>query len=352
MATKKIVPVKTRLKEYEDLVKKSSGLRITNQAPTIPFNIFSKSWEEYIPAHPKTGTPITTVMMGKVTKKGSVINLDYLERSNLLGDGDSNSKTKKNDRYTLILYLTPASGSGKNFCPMATPGCIWSCLNQSGRGIFDNVQQARLLKSYAIQDFEEFLLKRIQQQIISASKSSKRNKYKNKFELAVRLNGTSDLPFLEMMDKYKLLDAIPDNVRFYDYTKFPDKAGVTRINKFNYVVAYSRCEDFFDPRIGKFVDNLYNALDNLDRGNMVSVVFIGNKLPRFWMGYEVVDGDSRDDIMLDIYPQKGRGIVLGLRAKVPKGKEFEDWVIKAKNFIVEVDDFNDCRSTGLITIGQ
>ena len=215
------------------------------------------------------------------------------------------------------------------------------------------LSQARLLKSYAIQDFELFILQRIQRQILTASKSNSRNKFKNKQEVAIRLNGTSDLPFLEMMDQYGLLDAIPSNVRFYDYTKFPDKAGVRKINKFDYVVTYSRCEDYFDPRIGKFVDNMYNALNNLDKGNMVAVVFAGNKLPKYWFGYPVVDGDERDDLMLDLNPSRGNGIVIGLRAKPPRNrKDFEKWVMESKNFVVEIDDFNDCRSTGLITIGQ
>lgn len=353
-AKKKVKPKEPNdFDKYKDLVKRSKGLRITNQRVQVPFTDQSKAWEQYIPLDPKTGTPITTVMMGKVSKKGSVYNLDYLERSNFLGDGDSNTKTKKNDRYTQILYLTPATGSGQNFCKMASPGCIVACLSKSGRGIFENVQQARLLKSFAIQDFELFILQRIQKQILTASQSVKRNKFRNKQEVAVRLNGTSDLPFLEMMDQYGLLDAIPSNVRFYDYTKFPDKAGVKKINKFNYVVTYSRCEDYFDPRIGKFVDNMYNALDNLEKGNMVAVVFAGDKLPKYWFGYPVVDGDKRDDLMLDLNPTKGNGIVIGLRAKPPRNrKDFDKWVRDSKNFVVEIDDFNDCRSTGLITIGQ
>jgi hypothetical protein len=345
--------VLTQFEQYEKNVRQRDGLRITNKPLVqIPFKILDPAWEDYIPLKPKTGTPIVTAMLGKVTRKGEVINLSYLEKSNLMGDGDSNAKTKKNDRYTLVLYLTPASKSGANFCEMASPGCIWSCLSQAGRGFFANVQQARLLKSYVVQDFELFFLQRIQKQIIAASKSSKRNKFKNKNEVAIRLNGTSDLPFLEMMNKAGLLDAIPNNVKFYDYTKFPNKAGIRKINKFDYVVTYSRCEDYFDRIAGKWVDNLNNALQNLEKGNTVAVVFVGNKLPNFWFGYQVIDGDERDDLMLDIPRIQGKGIVLGLKAKIPKGVGLMEWVAKSKDFIVECDSFDDCRSTGLLTIGK
>jgi hypothetical protein len=46
---------------------------------------------------------------------------------------------------TGIMYLAPHTLGGKNICPFAkAAGCIDACLNTAGRGIFNNVQKARL----------------------------------------------------------------------------------------------------------------------------------------------------------------------------------------------------------------
>jgi hypothetical protein len=46
---------------------------------------------------------------------------------------------------TGIMYLAPYTLGGKNICPFAkAAGCINACLNTAGRGIFNNVQNARL----------------------------------------------------------------------------------------------------------------------------------------------------------------------------------------------------------------
>jgi hypothetical protein len=49
---------------------------------------------------------------------------------------------------TGILYLSPADKSGHNVCPMAKKAqCKDPCLDEAGRGAFDNVQLARLAKT-------------------------------------------------------------------------------------------------------------------------------------------------------------------------------------------------------------
>lgn len=60
-----------------------------------------------------------------------------------------NSKTIKGEKKgyrTFILYMTPYKGndSGVNFCPMATTGCIFGCLNTAGFGKMGSVQRGRL----------------------------------------------------------------------------------------------------------------------------------------------------------------------------------------------------------------
>ena len=51
---------------------------------------------------------------------------------------------------TAIMHFAPYDMSGKNVCPKATKGpggCIVPCLNTSGRGQMNSVQQARINKT-------------------------------------------------------------------------------------------------------------------------------------------------------------------------------------------------------------
>jgi hypothetical protein len=312
-----------------------------------------QSWEKYIEAKPKVSRYYATSMLKKLedmmagigalsytTKKGETKDISRFEKYafNLLSDGNTNAKTKKNNRPTRILYMSPASKSGVNFCPMASPGCIWSCLNLAGRGVFKTIQSARFDRSQFLINFERMFMEKIATDI----KRLVKNKAKNGEEVCVRLNGTSDIPILEMMQKEGLLNDIPTNVLFYDYTKFPQKAGNRKVGKHTYIVAYSRAENYFDKATGKIVDNTKNALQLLDQGKLVAVVFAGKVLPKYWFGYKVIDGDERDDLMLDVYhlAKPGQGIILGLRAKGSRTKDK-----KAGGFVITCDDLNDCRNS-------
>jgi len=63
----------------------------------------------------------------------------------------SDAKTVKGQAYgflTGILYLSPADKSGHNVCSMAKKAqCKEPCLDEAGRGAFDSVQLARLVKT-------------------------------------------------------------------------------------------------------------------------------------------------------------------------------------------------------------
>lgn len=207
-----------------------------------------------------------------------------------LSKGSSNAKTSKNNRETLILYMSPAkqNSTGRNLCPKASPGCLAACLYTAGRGAFSNVQSARMRKSELfIHDTESFLSE------IAAQINSEAKKHK---ELAVRMNGTSDTKIVYMLTKKHDIDP---RVVFYDYTKIRSRAGDHRLDSgHRYMVAFSRSEK-----------NNSECIDVLESGGVVAAVFA--TIPKKWYGYKVIDGDSRDDLMLDV---KG-GVVLGLKAK-------------------------------------
>jgi hypothetical protein len=207
-----------------------------------------------------------------------------------LSDGTSNTKTAKNKRDTLILYLAPLNQNshGVNMCPKASDGCAASCLFTAGRGAMITTANARRQKTDAFLSDRKAFLSSVAMQINRRANNVK--------QLAVRLNGTSDVKLVEQMTS---LYAIASNVVFYDYTKIKQKAGRRVLSSgHRYVVTFSRSEV-----------NERDAIDVLNSGGIVAVVF--DKIPKLWNGFRVVDGDERDDLMLDV-----RGaVVLGLKAK-------------------------------------
>jgi len=137
----------------------------------------------------------------------------------LLSDGFTNAKTKKNSLKTFILYLSPYTQNsfGKNVCANATAGCIDSCLFTAGMGSFSNVQKARIAKTdYLLSDRQRFL-DQLAKEILYHYAKAKRNGER----IAIRLNGTSDLDFFTLLQKYAQLDVtkLADHINFYEYTK-------------------------------------------------------------------------------------------------------------------------------------
>lgn len=218
-----------------------------------------------------------------------------------------NAKTVKGEKLgylTLILYLAPAKSAGiegVNVCPYATPGCEAACLNTAGRGVYQKVQDARIAKTHAMFNDRLAFLAKCEDEIRNAQKRAALLGLK----LAVRMNGTSDLPFLDL----EMARRFPD-VQFYGYTKIPP-ANDARRRVPNIHLTFSKAET---------VENSKEAIQALQDGHNVAVVFSTartGKLPDYWMGYRVIDGDQHDLRFLD-KTSKGTdftGYVVGLRAK-------------------------------------
>ena len=133
---------------------------------------------------------------------------------------NTNYKTIKSEKVgvlTGIIYMSPYNLSGKNVCPGASAGCAAACLNTAGRGAMNVVQAARLKKTQRFfQDRQQFLW-----DLVNEISALRRKANAKGMKAAVRLNGTSDLPY----ERYKIRDTgknimqlFPD-VQFYDYTK-------------------------------------------------------------------------------------------------------------------------------------
>jgi hypothetical protein len=193
------------------------------------------------------------------------------------------------------------NSKGRNLCPKASAGCLAACLYTAGRGAFSNVQAARMRRTEMFLSETKLFFDSIAEEI--------NRKAKRVDELAVRLNGTSDTKIVDvLLSKY----IINKNVVFYDYTKIRQRAGSFVMQSGHmYTVAFSRSEE-----------NELEAVQVLSNGGIVAVVF--DKLPEKWYGYPVVDGDERDDLMLDLFPST----VLGLKAKGKAKSDKTGFVVK------------------------
>jgi hypothetical protein len=238
--------------------------------------------------------------------------MSYTIPKNLLSKGVTNAKTAKNDIETFILYLAPhkQNAKGVNICPAASNGCVAACLHSAGRGKFSNVQSSRINKTNFYISNKSLFIKKLATEILREYTKAK----KKGIKIAFRLNGTSDLDFVYLLQKYAGLDisTLRDTATFYDYTKLLGK-----VKKYlehpNYFVTFSRSE------INESV-----AIAVLNMGGNVAAVF-SNNLPNFWRGYKVIDGDKSDLEM--IY---NTNVVLGLKAKGDAKKDNSGFVIESK----------------------
>jgi hypothetical protein len=242
----------------------------------------------------------------KPIKLNEVIN--RLKKGNFLGT--ENSKTIKGNKegfLTAILYLAPHKIVGHNFCPMAIT-CILDCLFNSGRGKFNNVTRSRIIKTLCFLLDKDTFINHIDKDIQRLYKKS----IKLNYDFCVRLNGTSDLNVVHYFGHI-----IKNNpfIKFYDYTKVKS---YIKNNPFkNYSLTFS-----YDGL------NLKDSLSILDNKENVSIVF-ENNLPKYFLGFHVIDGDKNDLRFLD-----KKGIIIGLKHKKTNNKVLNDaFIVKDANSI-------------------
>lgn len=242
--------------------------------------------------------------------------LEYYSKKKLLANGSTNAKTVKNDILTFILYMSPskANDKGIDVCGHASQGCIDACLNSAGMGAFSYVQKARRDKTnyyaYHRREFLDHLAREIN------------NKHKMVVRrgesIAFRLNGTSDLDFVHLLNSKANLDISKlEKAVFYDYT--PNLHRAMRYRDIDhYTVAFSRKDDNEDE-----VD--------VAIANKLNVAIVFDRLPKTYKGVPVVDGDASDLVMT-----KHSGVILGL---IAKGKAKKD----DSGFVVKVNESKFCE---------
>lgn len=231
----------------------------------------------------------------------------YTIPKKLLSPGATNAKTAKNNLKTFILYLAPYTQNekGVNLCPNAG-NCAAACLYYAGRGAFSNVQNARINKAnYFVNDKPGFINQLAGELMKINSAAAKRGE-----KVAIRLNGTTDVDYIYLLKKFAKINPFElSNLIYYDYTKMITKVFRYK-NEPGYFLTYSRDE--------KNAENIPAALKS---GANVAVVF-RDKLPAFYYGAPVVDGDKSDLVMLN-----NTGVIIGLRAKGPAKKDYSGFVV-------------------------
>lgn len=258
----------------------------------------------------------------------------------LLTPPDGNPKIAKGLRRgvsTAILHLMPADGSGLNVCPRATAGCAAACLNTAGRGGMaldinglNGVQRARRRRTLQFYARRPVFMSRLAREIFLHERLARRKGYIP----AVRLNGTSDIPFERVPVTHNgreypnLMRAFP-RIRFYDYTKRTDRGDADGNLPRNYHLTFSLADG-----------NDADADAALARDINVAVVLrtpeiiqrAGGRyatrapLPATFNGRRVIDGDVSDVRFTD----PADGLYVGLRAK---GRAVRD----ASGFVRDTD---------------
>jgi hypothetical protein len=233
----------------------------------------------------------------------------------------NNAKTIKGDKksqyVTAIMYLAPADlAGGKTVCPFADKaGCKAGCLNTSGHGSFNSVQQARINKTRRfLSDRTQFMLDLFNDIEKFVAKCNKYGRLP-----AVRLNGTSDIAFEHIpVNGYANIMAAFPQVQFYDYTKIYKRAYNTLPDNYNLTLSYSGANRDYAARV-------FNA--HFETGTNLAVVYRTKEQATLHAEYtaNVVYGDDTDLRFLD--PQ---GSIVALYAK---GKARSD----KSGFVIDLD---------------
>jgi hypothetical protein len=252
----------------------------------------------------------------------------------------TNPKTEKSAIQTYILHLAPHNISGVNVCPGAG-NCKKICLHFAGNPVYmTNKQKARTRRTLAYAaDSQRFA------RLIVCSILDKINKNSGE-SIAIRLNGTSDIPW-ENVDfdispefstfcRVKFGHSLPIgkrnifeifnclraesglNVIFYDYTKI--KRNWAECQRLGYHLTFS-----YDGADNKA--NLKLACEAISKGVNIAAAFNikkGQTLPPVAYianrSFKVVDGDLSDYRPAD--PQGYK--IIGLRFKLPHGLKYTD----------------------------
>ena len=229
---------------------------------------------------------------------GTAHKVNYLLSKNVV----KTSKGEKLGYYTGIVYLD-ANLSPREICPSHTSDCLASCLKSSGQlGMIMGQTALKTRTLFLLHHREEFII-RLKQEIAHLVATA----HKAKLKPALRLNGSSDLPW-ESKNYGEIIQwaksTFPE-ITLYDYTKIPGRALPTYTEKLG--IPYYHLTFSWSGENKKQCEKI------LELGGNVAVPFDLKKseeLPATFLRKKVIDGDTHD-----LRFQDPRGVVVGLRYK-------------------------------------
>lgn len=168
----------------------------------------------------------STTLLQPDAKQWALDNLDYLNSPNkLLGSSRKVEKGEKLGYMTAVMYLQPADKvATKTLCAGAkVAGCKRECLISSGQLGMSIGQRAATRRTILYVLAPDLFFSRLHREI-------EREYKKHGDKLAIRLNGTSDINFSDLIRELS-------HVRFYDYTKVWQRVVHNKLA--NYDLTYS-----------------------------------------------------------------------------------------------------------------
>ena len=245
-----------------------------------------------------------------------------MARSKLLTS--QNAKTIKGEKRgykTFVLYLASGDKSLKEYgkaggldvCPNKSRACFTFCLDNAGRGRFDHVKLARLVKTKRYRLDPAKFTREVSQELARKVKWWSSNR--PAWQLVLRADGTSDIGIGRRIGQDH------PSVQFMDYTKHLQV--LRRDRKIPYGPNYHLTFSWSG-------ENEQECREALDLGYNVAVPFLPNTRSGAWhppefMGYPVISGENDDLRFLDPSPS-----IVALR---PKGRAVYD----ASGFVVRGD---------------
>jgi hypothetical protein len=203
------------------------------------------------------------------------------------------------------------------------------CLNTSGRAGIEEfsgktkIHDARVKKTRLFVEEQTFFMN----WLVAEIKQAQAKAVRDNFFFSVRLNATSDIDWNNVfLNNLNIFEIFPE-VSFYDYSKSHLKFDNMPNN---YHLTYS-----FTGR------NTEHCLALLKRGFNIAVVFNvkhETELPKYFLGYQVINGD-----LTDFRVDDAKGIIVGLKFKRIANRVNEAKVLKSC-FVVNPLTDNRCSN--------
>jgi len=245
-----------------------------------------------------------------------------------LGSVNKSAKLAKNGKishqYTYSIYLAPASLSGYNVCSHSTPECRLGCLHTSGRNGMEILSKTKTMtndcrtkKTRLFYEQPEYFMQWLLAELVRYQNKA----IKDGFGFSVRLNCTSDIDWQRVLINGKNLFELYPDVVFYDYSKNPAKF-INKPKNYHLTFSYTGRNDMSCKAL-------------LKQGYNVAVVFNiknENELPKTFMGYPVINGDSTDYRVND-----PKGVIIGLKFKRIADQNIQKQVINSC-FVVRANE--------------